>query len=218
MFQETIKLDHSDIDYPARLRGRDLRERYPSLWVTGDARLLNRQLLGVLCSTRCPGEVILRTYDLARALRAAAVPVVGGFHSPMEKESLELLLRGTQPVVVCPARSLDRMRVPATWRSGVHARRVLIVSPFTNFHRRVTANLAEERNNLVAALAKEIVVLHANAGGRIDRLSRTAMANGNTVWTLDLPDNADLIRAGAQASTPEALAEAWRARNDSRSS
>ena len=45
----------------------------------------------------------------------------------------------------------------------------------------------------MAALANEIVVLHANAGGRIDRLSRAAMANGNTVWTLDLPDNADLI-------------------------
>jgi hypothetical protein len=58
--------------------------------------LLNHRLLGFLCSRRCPGDLILRTYDLIRALRDAGVPVVGGFQSPMEKECLELLLRGSR--------------------------------------------------------------------------------------------------------------------------
>jgi hypothetical protein len=128
----------------------------------------------------------------------------------MEKESLELLLRGTQPVVICPARSLDRMRVPATWRAGINAQRVLVVSPFTNAHRRVTASLAEERNNLVASLAEAVVVLYANPGGRIDRLCRELMANGVTVWTLDLPDNAAIIQAGARPATPDALVQILR--------
>jgi hypothetical protein len=104
------------------------------------------------------------------------------------------------------------MRVPVSWQAGVDAQRVLLVSPFTNVHRRVTANLAEERNNLVAALAKEVVVLYANPGGRIDRLCRELMASGNTVWTLDLPDNAAIIQAGARPSTPDALADEWRTR------
>jgi predicted Rossmann fold nucleotide-binding protein DprA/Smf involved in DNA uptake len=149
---------------------------------------------------------------MARALRAASVPVIGGFHSPMEKESLDLLLRGTQSVVICPARSLNRMRVPANWKTGIDAQRVLVVSPFKDGYRRVTAGLAEERNKLVAALANEVVVLHANPGGRTDRLCRQLMADGKTVWTLDARDNADIIRAGARASTPEALASAWRNR------
>jgi hypothetical protein len=34
----------------------------------------------------------LKTYDLARDLRDADVPVIGGFHTPMEKECLRLLL------------------------------------------------------------------------------------------------------------------------------
>jgi predicted AAA+ superfamily ATPase len=46
---------------------------------------------------------VLRTFALA--LREAGIPVIGGFHAPMEKECLDLLLRGTQPVVICPARS-----------------------------------------------------------------------------------------------------------------
>ena len=65
-------------------------------------------LLGFFCATRCPGNVILRTYDLALPLREAGVPVIGGFHTPMEKECLEVLLRGQQPVVICPARSIEQ--------------------------------------------------------------------------------------------------------------
>jgi hypothetical protein len=81
------------------------------------------------------------------------------------------------------------------------------LSRLTNVHRRVTAKLADERNNLVASLAKEVVVLHANPGGRIDQLCRELMANGNTVWTLDPPDNAGIIQAGARPATPQALAQ-----------
>lgn len=209
----TNELDESTTGYPKRLRDKGLAERYPSLWVSGDASLLDRPLLGLLCSMRCPGQIILQTYDLARALRDAAVPVIGGFHSPMEKECLDLLLRGTQPVVICPARSLDRMRVPAAWRSGIDARRVLVISPFDGGHRRATAALAQERNRLVGALAKEVVVLHANPGGRIDRLCRELVTGGGRVWTLDLPENAAAVQAGARPTTFAEFARDWGTRN-----
>ncbi len=89
----------------------DLEQR--TLWAIGDAQILNVGLLALFCSVRCPGDLILKTYDLARTLRDAGVPVIGGFHSPMEKECLRLLLRGQQPVVVCPARNIENMRVPS---------------------------------------------------------------------------------------------------------
>ena len=66
-------------------------------WAIGDVKILSNPLLGLLCSIRCPGRVIVQTYDLARALRDAGVSVIGGFHSPMEKECLDFLLRGKQP-------------------------------------------------------------------------------------------------------------------------
>src|SRR5574341_2356159 len=86
------------------------------VWAIGDLQILEQPLLGLFCSTRCPGEVILRTYDLAIALREANIPVIGGFHTPMEKECLEVLLRGQQPVVICPARSIASLRMPISWR------------------------------------------------------------------------------------------------------
>ncbi len=160
--QHAIKLDDSTPGYPGRLREKGSAKLFPNLWVIGGASLLDQPLLGLLCSMRCPGRVILRTYDLARELRGAAVSVVVGFHSPMEKECLDLLLRGNQPVVNCPARSLDRMRLPLPWRSRVGARRILVISPFAGRQKRVTAELAQERNGLVGALATKVVVVYAN--------------------------------------------------------
>jgi hypothetical protein len=71
----------------------------------------HRPYLALLCSVRCPGDLILAAYNLVVALRAAGVTVIGGFHAPMERECLRLL-RGRQPVIVCPARGVERMRVP----------------------------------------------------------------------------------------------------------
>ncbi|MDE0146270.1 MAG: hypothetical protein OXI53_11965 [Nitrospira sp.] len=62
-----------------------------------------------------PGHTILKTYDLARALRNTDVTLIGGFQSPMEKDFLDLVLRGTSSVVVCPARGLDAMRIPKSY-------------------------------------------------------------------------------------------------------
>ena len=96
----------------------------------GSRRLLEEPLTALFCSNRCPGDLILKTYDLARAMRDAGVPVIGGFQTPMEKECLRLLLRGGQPVVVCPARSVEKMRIPRDWRDPLNAGRMLVLSPF----------------------------------------------------------------------------------------
>ncbi len=213
MTEKAAKLNVASQGYPARLQEKGLPGRFPNLWLVGDASLLNGPLLGLVCSMRCPGQVIVRTYDLARALRDASVPVIGGFHSPMEKECLDLLLRGTQPVVICPARSTCRMRMPASWRFGIDGRRVLVLSPFDALHRRATAALAQERNSLVGALAAEVLVLHASPGGQIDALCRDLIASGSIVWTLDLPENANAVQAGARPTTPEQFAHNWETRN-----
>ena len=66
----------------------------PGLQAIGDSEILNLEYTALFCSVRCPGDLILKTYDLARAMREAGTPVIGGFQTPMEKECLRLLLRG----------------------------------------------------------------------------------------------------------------------------
>jgi predicted Rossmann fold nucleotide-binding protein DprA/Smf involved in DNA uptake len=182
--------------FPAALRNGALMASCPRIWAIGNLDILKARLLGFLCSTKCPGNVIVHTYDLARALRDTGIPVIGGFHSPMEKECLDLLLRGGQPVVFCPARNIERMRLPAAWRTPMAEGRMLVLSPFGAPHRRPTADLAEQRNRFVSTLADTVVIAHASPESKIDRLYAGIVALGKRVYTLDLPENARLMQHG----------------------
>ncbi len=153
--------------------------------------------LGLVASVRCPGEVILATYDLAVALRQAGVPVMGGFHSPMEREALRLLLRGQQPVALCPARALEGMRLAREHRRPLAEGRLLLMSPCPDGARRVTKEGALLRNRVVAALADALLVVHAQPGGKAEALAREALAWGKRVYTLDLVSNHHLLASGA---------------------
>jgi predicted Rossmann fold nucleotide-binding protein DprA/Smf involved in DNA uptake len=160
------------------------------LIVLGETALLRTPLLGFFCSRKAPGSAILRAYDWAREMRDAAVPVIGGFQSPMERECLDFLLRGTQPVVVCPARGIGGMRVPREWREAIQEGRLLVLSTFADRHRRATARLAAERNRFVAALAERVLIAYAAPGGTLTALAEEVRGWGKPVCALDGPGDA----------------------------
>jgi predicted Rossmann fold nucleotide-binding protein DprA/Smf involved in DNA uptake len=183
--------------FPAALQSGTLLAPCPQIWALGNLDLLTMPLLGFFCATRCPGSVILRTYDLALALREAGVPVIGGFHTPMEKECLEVLLRGQQPVVICPARNIERLRLPISWRKPYNEGRLLVLSPFVARQRRPTTELAEYRNRFVATLATNICVAYAGPGSQTAQFCVELLAQHRRAYTLDLPENAHLVQHGA---------------------
>jgi predicted Rossmann fold nucleotide-binding protein DprA/Smf involved in DNA uptake len=196
--------------FPPALRSGTLLTPCPQLWTLGNLDILTTPLLGFFCATRCPGSVILRTYDLAVALREAGVPVIGGFHTPMEKECLEVLLRGRQAVVICPARTIERLRMPMSWRQPYDKGRLLALSPFGAHQRRPTAELAEDRNRFVATLATSILVAYAGPGSKTAQFCGELIAQHRRAYTLDLPDNAHLMQRGVLGYTLHDLIGLWR--------
>lgn len=94
--------------------------------------------------------------------------MISGFHSPIEKECLSILLRGTSPIIVCPARSLPS-RIPPKWRAPISEGRMLVLSAFTTAESRVTAGLAVRRNEYVASLAESVWLAHASDGGKLQK-------------------------------------------------
>ncbi len=162
-------------DWPPRLAARLGADAPARLHTLGPPALLREPLIALFCSARCPGEAILRAYDQAAHWRDTGRGVISGFHSPMEHECLRILLRGPQPVVICPARGLP-LRLPSAWREPLAAGRLLLVTPFRLLERRATSELADRRNLLVAALAAERWFAHVTPGGRMDRLARRAAA------------------------------------------
>ena len=174
-----------------------------ALWAIGDIKLLSQSLLGFFCSNKCTGDAILRTYDLARGLRDASIPVISGFHSAMEKECLDLLLRGTQPIIICPARSIHNYRLKKPWLEGIDEGRILILSPFEEKHRQPSSSLAEVRNHLVATLAARIFVSHAEPGSKTEKLCLQHLGEQKQVIILDSCNNETLKDSGAEFGTVE---------------
>ncbi len=171
-------LSITDVRYPGILRERLGIHVPPHLAVLGSLDLLALQKTALFCSSRCPGSAILAAYDEAQRWRDEGRCVIGGFHSPIEKECLKILLRGRQPIVICPARSIETMRLPRDWRAGIDSGRLLLLSAFPKNIRRPTAATADRRNQLVAALADEIDFFHITPGGKMDKLRTQAEAWG----------------------------------------
>lgn len=210
MPNDVILIESISSDFPARLRKSDGSPFCSHIWASGNLGILDNLLLGFFCSSRCPGEVILQTYDVARALRKAEVPVIGGFHSPMEKECLDLLLRGNQPVVICPARSITQMRIPSGWQLVLARDRMLIISPFGPQNKRVTRVLAEQRNYFAAMIARHLLVAHAAPGSKTERFCLDQINIGKRVFLLDGSKNEDLISKGACVFSISDFADGWR--------
>lgn len=194
--------------------------------------------LAILCSRRCPAPLVVAGLDTAIALKNAPVTIVSGFQSPLEKESLKFLLKGTVRLVVCPARSAVGMRIPAAWKKPMAEGRLTIrsfideqapansqpsierptsrsvgtnartSSPRT-LPKRPTADLAEQRNRFACAISDAVLILHASPGGKLERLASELLVAGKPVWTLDDPANAPLIGTGARAISPPNAASLW---------
>ena len=107
-----IPLNATDARYPARL----VAGTMPQLSAFGNLNLLALPKTALFCSARCPGHAILAAYDQAARWRDAGRCIISGFHSPVEKECLRILLRGSQAIIICPARSLEKMRLTADWQ------------------------------------------------------------------------------------------------------
>jgi len=166
-----IWLTGADIRYPARLRERLGADAPPQLAVLGNLALLALPKTALFCSARTPGDAILRAHDTTRRLRDEGATVISGFHSPIEKECLRILLRGKQPIILCPARAIVGMRIPAECRTAFDAGRLLLLSPFIASPRRVTRDAALRRNEMVAALADQVFIAHLASGSRTARMA-----------------------------------------------
>jgi predicted Rossmann fold nucleotide-binding protein DprA/Smf involved in DNA uptake len=168
---DVLTLTPSQAHWPRRLQERLGRAAPSRFRYIGNTEILAERKLGLFCSVRCPGDAILRAYDVAQKLRDEGVTVVSGFHSPVEKECLRILFRGNQPIIICLARAMEKIRLPADWRRALENGRLLLLSPFEKRPRRPTTESSHQRNELVAALSDEALIIHAEPNGNVARIS-----------------------------------------------
>jgi len=119
-------IERKDKTYPKLLDKRLGKDAPVRLWTIGCLDLIRIPKTALFCSKVCPGDAILQAMDQAQKWRNNGRCIVSGFHSPIEKECLQILLRGRHPIIICPARSLERMRIPKEWCEGIEAGRILL--------------------------------------------------------------------------------------------
>jgi len=194
-------------NYPSSFRNKKARGLFPKIWSLGNSEIFRKPLLGFFCSVKCPGEIILKSYDLARALRDNGITVIGGFHSPIEKDCLDLLIKGTQPIILCPARGIENMLIKRVFRQPLDDGRILFLSPFEKKIKRQTAQTSKLRNQFVAMLANSVFVAYAEGGGKIEEICTEVLYLKKSLYTFQSVYNENFIKMGAQPINMDNVSE-----------
>ena len=120
-------------------------------------------------SRQCTGAAIRAALDWALQQARAKNVVISGFHSPLEQSVLKVLIEARSPAVAVLARPVEGAKLPPDWAEPLTLGHLTVVSA-AKATTRLTGEVATARNRLVAQLATNIVVAHANPGGTLASL------------------------------------------------
>jgi predicted Rossmann fold nucleotide-binding protein DprA/Smf involved in DNA uptake len=146
----------------------------------GNKNILEQFKTAFLCSRRYPAGIVLKAYDWAQEQRDKGHCIISGFHSTIEKDVFNMLLKGGQPLILVLARGLPK-RLPQPMQNAVEVERLLMISPFPERFIRPTAASCESRNELIFDLADEIVIAYASVNGSLARLISSRDSDRKTI-------------------------------------
>jgi predicted Rossmann fold nucleotide-binding protein DprA/Smf involved in DNA uptake len=138
----------------------------------GNKKLLDKHKTAFLCSRKCPSDIILKSLDWAKEKKDKGECVISGFHSRIEKDVFNILLKGSQPIILVLARGMKK-RWPADIKEAFGNNRLLIISPFDDSIRYITQETANRRNEIMAELADEIFLVYSTKGGNLHSLIKS---------------------------------------------
>ena len=122
--------------------------------LSGNTELLDRPLVAFFASRNAPHEALELATRWAQEIAQTDKIVISGFHSPIERAVLDVLLTHGCSVVVTLGRSLYR-KIPTHLQAAYDENRLLFVS-FRNYSRHSYCN-SQIRNWATANLAEELV-------------------------------------------------------------
>jgi len=192
------RIQQGESNYPSFVTKYLQENTHRTLTAIGNSKILQNKALAVFCSNKCPGNIILKTHDLMKQIREKGITVISGFHSAVERECLNILLKGREPVIICPARSIDKMRIKTEYKKPLEDRRLLIVSPFTGKEKRISSERANERNRFAGAIATSIFIPYAEPNSNTEKLCRELLTWNKPVFTIQTGSAANLISLGVK--------------------
>jgi hypothetical protein len=86
------------------------------------------------------------------------IAIISGFHSKMERNVLEILLKGQCGIIIVLARGMYR-KLPKQYEEAMSQNRLLIISNEKDNVKRVSEQTAHKRNEFVREIADEMMQL-----------------------------------------------------------
>lgn len=128
----------------------------------GNTSLLERKKIGYFASSKIASLSVLPTLDwAAEVAKHEDVAIVSGFHSKMEREVLDFLLRGKCGIVCVLARSIYK-KIPDKFLEAYNSGRVLFIAPFKTSATMTSRRLCQRCNEYVASISDELVFSSMN--------------------------------------------------------
>ena len=125
----------------------------------GNTELLKMRKVGFLASRKISSISILPTLDWATEVsKREDIAIVSGFHSKMERNVLEILLKGQCGIIIVLARGMYR-KLPKQYEEAMSQNRLLIISNEKDNVKRVSEQTAHKRNEFVREIADEMMQL-----------------------------------------------------------
>ena len=196
---EMQRIKNDEPEYPSSLIKYLANKATPFITTIGNINLVQNKPLAIFNSSKCPGKVIMQTYDLMKNIKWTGITLISGFHSPIERECLKILLNGKPRIIVCPARGIEGMRIKAELKTPLDEGRLLLLSPFNEDVKRITSEMALVRNRFIAALSDSIFIPYADPNSKTEHLCKEILSWNKPVYTFQGESNANLIELGVKS-------------------
>lgn len=136
---------------------------------SGNKEIINLHKTAFLCSWKCPAGIVLKSLDWAKAKKDRGECVISCFHSRIEKDVFDILLKGTQLLILVLARGMKK-RWPKEIKKAMEQERLLIVTPFDKTITRITRETANKRNKIMVDIADDVFLAYATPNENLDEL------------------------------------------------
>ncbi len=146
----------------------------------GNKDLLKLPKTAFLSSRDISPISVLKCYDWATQERDQGTCIISGFHSPLEKDVLNFLLKGKQPIILVMGRALYK-QIPDSLQNPLKDNRLLLISPVLQTIKRQSQQSCFTRNNYIIETADKIVFGSLDEKGSLYRLYLDAIAKGKEI-------------------------------------
>ncbi len=137
----------------------------------GNMSQVDRKKIGYFASSTIAPLSVLPTIDWATEMaKRDEVAVVSGFHSKMEREVLNILLKGRCGIICVLARPIYKV-IPTKFRDAYAQDRVLFISHNTSKSTMTSRHLCQKRNEYIASISDELVFSSLTPDSSLSRIS-----------------------------------------------